>query len=147
MDWYVGVSILYWLKFLQYIPRNGIVEWYSSSILNFFWQYWGLDSGLHACQAGTLLLGAYLCPFRSSYFGERVLSFTQASLDMILLFYASHGRHMPQNPDFFSIEIGSHWPGTAILLIPAACLALEGRHGPPLPAIGWNEVSWAICPG
>jgi hypothetical protein len=37
-----------------------------------FLRDWGLNSGLHACKAGTLLLEPHLRPFCSAYFGDEV---------------------------------------------------------------------------
>jgi hypothetical protein len=38
----------------------------------FFWWNWGLNSGLHSCKAGALLLSHSSSPFCSGYFGDGV---------------------------------------------------------------------------
>jgi hypothetical protein len=51
-----------------------------SSFLFIFWQYWGLNSGPHACQ--TLChLSHISSPFYFSYFSSRIFYFCQAGLD------------------------------------------------------------------
>jgi hypothetical protein len=36
--------------------RYNLVEFYSLVLVFYFWQYWGLNSGLHACWTGALPL-------------------------------------------------------------------------------------------
>jgi hypothetical protein len=39
-----------------------VLEWVFNSLFLSFWQYWSLNSGLHSCKAGTLLLEPCLQP-------------------------------------------------------------------------------------
>jgi hypothetical protein len=103
------------------------------------WQLWSLNSGFPTCQAGALLFEPHLQPLCFGYFGDRVLHFDQVGLD-----------HSPPIaidgmtdacPAFFC------WHGVSLTWnYDLSCVAWDYRCEPLCPAIGWDRVSWIICP-
>jgi hypothetical protein len=82
--WSVQCLVFFW--------QVGLIESYTHYLLveHFIWQYWDLNSGLHACEVGSVPLEPYLWPFFSGHFGDRVPLFAQADLNCSLPTLASH---------------------------------------------------------
>jgi hypothetical protein len=55
-----------------------------------FWQYLGLNSGLHYCKSGALLFESSASPFYVEYFSNKVLIFAQSGLDGEPSTFSSH---------------------------------------------------------
>jgi hypothetical protein len=104
---------------------------------------------------GTLLLKPHLQPFCSSYWGYRVLVFSQASLNHEPPIFTSHhswADRCTHPTQLFSIEVESHHPffplclgcpGAMIIQISVSCVAWDDCATIPSYSLRWGHKLFA----